>query len=339
VEFPFPLLVCDIGGTNTRVAIVRERAAPPELLAHLKTTDFPDLAAAVEAAAIHESTKARSLIACAAGPVQGRTLHMTNAAWNVDGAETAERLRLDQGLLLNDFEAQALAAPALKPEWKRLIGSVCAVPSDADGTRLVLGPGTGLGAGGLLTAQGIHTPLASEAGHVDFGPTDADEERIWRCLEQPFNRISAETLVSGPGLVRLHRARLAADGKAAPHLDGVTLVDRALQDRGGEEARTARMFWLMTARFASNMALVFLPRAGVILSGGVLPRLVELLDPEEFRRAFEAKAPMDALLATIPTELVVAPDAVLAGMAAIAAAPQAYALNYKDRLWRPTQAA
>jgi glucokinase len=338
VRFPHPVLVCDIGGTNARVAIVQEPGGPIELLAHLKTADFPDLGAAIETAMKNYPVKAHSLIACGAGPIMGRSLHLTNAAWRIDGPALAARLTLAQGLLLNDFEAQALALPALRREWLRPIGPTQA-ETPGGGVRLVLGPGTGLGVACLLESEGRYFSLSSEAGHMDFGPVGAEEERFWPHLEPVAGRISAETVISGPGMARVHRARLAAAGATVPHLDGVTIVDRALQDRAGEEARTARTFWRLVARFAGDMAIAFLARGGVTLGGGVLPRMFDLLEAAEFREAFEAKAPMDGLARSIPTRLVTAPDAVLAGMAAIAAEPDRYALDYPERVWNPAHAA
>jgi glucokinase len=82
------------------------------------------------------------------------------------------------------------------------------------------------------------------------------------------------------------------------------------------------------------MALVFMARGGVTLGGGILPRILSLLDARDFRAAFEAKAPVAAVVRAIPTDLVTAPEAVLAGMAAIAAAPGRYSIDYARRNWR-----
>ena len=101
----------------------------------------------------------------------------------------------------------------------------------------------------------------------------------------------------------------------------------------GVERETLRRFWRLAARFAGDMAIAFLARGGVTLAGGVLPRLAPLLDEAEFRSAFEAKAPMDGLARAIPTRLVTAPNAVLAGMAGIAARPERFAIDYAARLW------
>ena len=81
------------------------------------------------------------------------------------------------------------------------------------------------------------------------------------------------------------------------------------------------------------MGVTFVAIGGVTLAGGVLPRILDLLDENAFRQAFEAKAPVDSLARRIPTRLVTQSDSVLVGMAAIAAAPQKYALDYAARLW------
>ena len=81
------------------------------------------------------------------------------------------------------------------------------------------------------------------------------------------------------------------------------------------------------------MAVTFVATGGLTLAGGVLPRVVRFLDEAEFRQAFEAKAPVDGLARRIPTRLVMREDAVLVGMAAIAAAPGRYAVDYASRAW------
>lgn len=332
MEFPYPLLVCDIGGTNARIASVGDRGQAPRLIAKVKTADYAGFADCVEQAlATHRCPRPRAILACGAGPVSQRRLHLTNAAWTIDGPQVADCLGLDQGLLFNDFEAQALALPAHRPDWLHPIGS--AQPAE-HGPQIILGPGTGLGVAALVREGGMYLPLASEAAHSDFGPTNPEEEAIWRHVELFHGRISAETLISGPGLARLHRARMAAEGAPPGLLDGPGVVAAAKTDPQSREAATVQAFWRLVARFAGDMALTFLARGGVSLAGGILPRIADLVDAEDFRKAFEDKAPMQNLVRDICTSVVMAPDAVLAGMAAIAAQPNLYVINYRDRVWR-----
>jgi glucokinase len=328
--FPFPVLVCDTGGTNVRFALAKEPGAELGEIVHLRTGDYPGLAEAIEAAAPKLGLRPRSAIACGAGPVVGRTLKLTNAPWVMDGPETARSTGLSQGLLLNDFEAQALSLPAIPESWARRIG---AIGFGGEGPQVILGPGTGLGIAALVEAEGRFAAVSSEACHIDFGPTSSEEYALWPHLERAHGRVTSESVISGAGLARVHRARMMAQGLADPHLEPAAVTAAALADPEGETAQSLRLYWHIVARFAGDMAVTFVATGGVTLAGGVLPRVVKFLDETAFRQAFEAKAPVDGLARRIPTRLVTRADAVLVGMAAIASAPQRYAIDYGARAW------
>ncbi len=330
MDFPYPVVVCDVGGTNCRIAGQAIPGGPLVALGSLKTADFAGLAPAIRSVT-SDTFRPRSVIACGAGPVEdGRVLKLTNAPWIMEGPRIARDLGLSAGLLLNDFEAQALSLPALRPEWLHPIGS----PTGAlGGVQAILGPGTGLGVGGLIEAGGRLVPLASEACHIGFAPEGADEDRIWPHLEKAHGRITTESVLSGVGLERLHRARLAAAGQAPGRLTAAEVTSAALADPRSAEAETIALYWRLIARFAGDMAITFKATGGVTLAGGILPRVVSLLDPVAFRTAFEAKAPVNRLAESIPTQLIVHSDSVLGGMAAIAERPERYALDYKLRAW------
>jgi glucokinase len=126
---------------------------------------------------------------------------------------------------------------------------------------------------------------------------------------------------------------MMALGRPDPHLEPPQVTAAALADPNGEVAESVRLYWRIMARFAGDMAVTFVATGGVTLSGGVLPRVIDFLDDTTFRAAFEAKAPVDALARRVPTRLIVRSDAVLAGMAAIAAAPDHYGIDYASRGW------
>jgi glucokinase len=125
-----------------------------------------------------------------------------------------------------------------------------------------------------------------------------------------------------------------AAGEAAAEASEIAMIERAHAQPAGEEAATLRMCWALTARFAGDLALAFLAKGGVTFSGGILPRIGEFCDREEFRAAFENKAPYGELLRSIGTRLIISEDAVLSGMAAVANAPRNYAIDYANRAWR-----
>ncbi|MGB7976013.1 MAG: glucokinase [Roseiarcus sp.] len=329
-SFPFPALVCDTGGTNVRFALVSEPRGPLSDIVHLRTADYPGLAEAIEAAVPKLGTRPRSMIACGAGPVAGRTLKLTNAPWLMDGPEAARRTGLKQGLLLNDFEAQALSLPTIPEGWERSVGPL---RFGTEGPQVILGPGTGLGVAALVEADGRFTPVSSEACHIDFGPVRSEEFELWPHLERAHGRVTSESVISGAGLARVHRARMMAKGGPDPHVDPATVTAAAAGRPNSEEAVSVKLYWHIVARFAGDMAVTFVATGGLTLSGGVLPRVVDFLDEAAFRQAFEAKAPVDGLAKRIPTRLVTREDAVLVGMAAIASSPDRYGIDYGSRAW------
>ena len=332
--FPYPILVCDIGGTNARFGYASAAGEPLHTIAPMGTAEFGGLADACRAAVPGSGTAPASLIVCAAGPVKGKSVELTNISWRINGPDIAAELDLKQGLLLNDFEALALTLPVLDVQDLRPIGLAGPAGSQAE-LRLILGPGTGLGVAALLSADGYHHALASEAGHMELAPADGAEAELFAHVETPQGRLSAETLISGPGLVRLHRARGRHKGAASSQsaLNPAEITRLALRDPLGPEADSIRHFWRLTARFAGDMALAFAARGGVTLAGGILPKLTDFLDEKEFRNVFEHKAPMGRLAAAISTRLLLNDQAALRGMRAIADAPHKYRIDFEKRCW------
>ena len=329
--FAHPVLIADIGGTNSRFALAKEPGADPLIFGRLQTKDFSDPEAAIAEALKGVKVTPKSALICVAGPVVDRRAHLTNASWTIDGPKLAKRFGFESGLLLNDFEAQALSLPALRPEWLKQIGE--AAPSLGNGARVILGPGTGLGIGALLTIDGRFIPVSSESCHIDFGPVGKEEEGFWPHLQRIHGRITTESVMSGPGLVRLHRARMIAKGLAMPPEDGIAIVNQALANPKSDERATIHAYIKLIARFAGDIAITFMATGGVTLAGGILPRIASMIDKGAFRQAFEAKEPVDELTRRISTRLLMEPDAVLYGMAAIAAEPDRYAIDYKTRDW------
>ncbi|MHB2167263.1 glucokinase [Alsobacter sp. R-9] len=328
---PHPLVVGDIGGTNARFAWADAPGDPVRIVARLRTSDYAGPAEAIRHVAGSVGATPRSVVLCGAGPVDGRRCQLTNAGWLIDGAALAAELGLSGGLLLNDFEAQALALPALPADSLLTIGTERRA---GPGPRLVLGPGTGLGVGALLEVDGRFIPLASEGGHVDLAPFTAEEQAVFAAVERVGGRLAGEVVLSGPGLARLHAARCRVAGVPNGATDGAAVVNAALADPRSAEADTVRMFLTLLARFAGDMAIAFCATGGVFIAGGIVPRLVPLLDHAAFRATFEAKEPVRWLPESIATRLIVSPDAVLHGMAAIAAAPGRYAIDYASRGWK-----
>jgi glucokinase len=329
--FPYPILLADIGGTNARFSMIRTEGAMPSPVFRLKTDSTVSFAEACEkVASMQGLSQPRSLIVDGAGPVIGKTIDLTNANWIIDGDELKRDLKLEQGITINDFEALALGLPFFTEADLDAVGSAA---MGASGTRLVLGPGTGLGVGGLAQSPaGGFLPIGSEGGHVTLLPLGKREEAVFAAFEPPEAPASAEMILQGAGIMRLHAARLKVEDKGAVHETTPAIVQAALAADGAER-RTMMLYLDLLARFTGDMAVTFLPKGGVFIAGGIMPRLKPLLDAGRFRQFFEAHPPHQGLLRGIGISMVVADEPAFAGLAAVGTRPEAFLLNYAERLW------
>ena len=238
---------------------------------------------------------------------------------------------LKEMILLNDFEALSLCLPGLERQDIDPIGAGIA---RTKGTRVVVGPGTGLGAGALVRGRESWIPVPGEGGHIDFGPISERDFAIWPNLERPEGRISGETLLSGSGLLRLYRGICATDRVAPRFTDPSEISERGLVDRDRQAIETLTLFSTYLGRLAGDLALIFMARGGVYLAGGISTKISPVLKSGAFRAAFLDKAPHTDILETIPTAIITQTDPALAGIAAFARAPGQFVVDLTGRRWR-----
>jgi glucokinase len=305
--------VADIGGTNARFALVEGRAARPTRVHLMACADHPDLASAAAAYLAGAGGGARPGAACVAiaGPVSGDRIRLTNARWDCSAEATRRALGLDRLEVVNDFAALALSLPHLDGADLVSLGG----PPPAPGRPMaVLGPGTGLGVAGLLPVPGGGwVPVSGEGGHVDLPAVDDREIEALRVLRAEQGAATAECVLSGPGLGRLHAALARVDGVAVDPREAADICAASDDPRCVE---TLEVFCALLGGFAGNAALTLGATGGVFLGGGVLPRILPVLRGSAFRRRFEAKFRMAHYVKDIATVLIVAPTPALLGTAA-----------------------
>ena len=330
-SLPFPVLVADIGGTNARFAIIADAEGEITHFPAIRTADFPDPQTAIRAAVLPSAAvMPRSLAIAIAGPVGKAGGRLTNGRWGFTPAGLLEALALEEVLLLNDFEALALALPAIGRADLLKIGGGEPHPT---GPRVVIGPGTGLGVAALVDAGRQLVPIAGEGGHVSFGPDTEEDLRIWPHLTRLHGRITGEALLSGPGLARIYGAVTASRGTESRLTTGEEVSAAALS--GDPDATVAvECFATYLGRLAGDFALLFLARGGVFIGGGIAPRLIDQLASGAFRRAFDEKAPHAAIMREIPVFIILDERAALTGLAALARMPDRYCIAPEARLPR-----
>lgn len=305
-----PILLGDLGGTHCRFALLGDDGKPTQAHAY-DDDDFTGVADVISHYVKEIGVAPSELVLAAAAPVTGSEIKLTNRDWAFRLDDLKARFGLARVRAVNDFEAQAWALPLLGPEDVISIGKVTTTPQ---GPMAVLGPGTGLGVAALLPTGGGWFAVPSEAGHVSFGPASTEEVAVFARV-QNANPVSAETVLSGPGLERVHAA-LHPGAASASAAEIVT----AAQAGDARARASVDLFVRLLGRFAGDIALVFKATGGVYVTGGVAQALGDAFDVGIFRQAFEAHPPYAALLATVPTNLIIRRQPGLLGCAVLARA-------------------
>lgn len=318
---PGPRLVADIGGTHARFGWVAASAGEVTQVATLPVAAHAGPAEAARAylRRLQDALGAdwqppRAGAFAVATALDGDHVELTNSGWAFSRAAVQHTLGLDRLLLLNDFEALALALPHLQPAQMRPVGSV-PPQQPPQRTLAVIGPGTGLGVAGLVPTRHGWVPLAGEGGHATLAAGDDFEAALLAAVRRRHAHVSAERLLSGLGLPLLHAAVAEVLGQAASPLASEQIVERALARQDALAGRTVDSFCALLGGLAGNVALVLGARGGVYIGGGIVPRLGEHFAASRFRERFEAKGRFEAYLRTIPTAVITDTLAALGGAA------------------------
>jgi glucokinase len=319
------ILAGDIGGTKTHLGLFDRTAARPQPIeVHtFATSDYPDLASMMAAfAARVERGRPAIEHAClgVAGPVVGTTAQLTNVPWRVDIRDVTAAFNVSRVSLLNDLEAMAYAVPVLEDfETHALQAGV----ARADGNMALIASGTGLGQALLHDVSGDLIPSPSEGGHADWAPRTEREIAVLRYLIKEFGRAEVERVISGPGLVNIHRVTHTGACAALASTDDLSnpraITVAALERRCPGCIEALSIFVDALGAEAGNLALRSVATRGVFVGGGVPAKILGALTDGTFIRAFRDKPPFDAMLAAIPVKVIINPIAGLLGAAVYAA--------------------
>ncbi len=291
-------IVADIGGTNARFAYVQSDCDDLLGIEIFPCADFPFFVDAIRAYMEHGHVEqVDSICLAVAGPVESDLIDLPNNHWCFRRSELQTALGVSV-TIINDFSAQVHCIDGLSESELQWIGA--ARPKGGQ-VKAVVGPGTGLGVSAMLPGGDI---LPSEAGHVAFAPLDDHEADLLKVLRQRYDRVSVERVLSGMGLANLYWANCRLEGYerelSAPDITagahaGELFCQRAVTD-----------FCAILGAVAGDVALMMGATDGVYLSGGILPRLLDLLDEELFRQRFDSKGRFTEICSKIPLAIVLA---------------------------------
>lgn len=299
-------LIADIGGTNARFALSEAGSIRDEL--QLRCADYPSIDAAVAhyLLTVNERRPIQEAAFAIAAPLAGDQVSMTNHHWRFSVNGLRKELGLRRLLVLNDFTALAMAIRHLPKHELLQVGGTQAVNTQdsAKAPIALLGAGTGLGVSGLIPAGEHWLPLQGEGGHVSLAPGNARELAVLQQLWTRFEHVSAERVLSGPGLVNLYNAICELNSTALQSFEAADITEHALRGSDAACVEALQMFCALLGSIAGNLVLTLGATQAVYIGGGIVPRLGEYFVRSAFRARFESKGRYVEYLRPIPVYVI-----------------------------------
>jgi glucokinase len=321
------ILAGDVGGTNTRLAIIQAEGGGLKIVAEeiFPSREHVGLEGVLRKFISSHPIPVERAGFGVAGPVRNGRCEATNLPWVVDARQVARELGLEDVGLINDLEANAYGIVVLRPEDFLTLN---AGAPDAEGNQAIIAAGTGLGEAGLYWDGKHHRPFATEGGHSTFAPRNELEMMLLKYLLARFEHVSFERVLSGPGLFNIY-GFLRDTGRAEepPWLadqmrqqDPPTVITQAaLNGKSALCVQALELFVSLYGAEAGNLALKVMATGGLYVGGGIAPRIIRQLMDSRFMDAFTDKGRLKPLMEAMPVRVILNDKTALLGAARCAA--------------------
>jgi len=289
------LLVADIGGTNARFAYKDDVSNELSNFSYLKCTDFENIFDAIKYYQEENNLHIKNMSIAVASTTKHDAIKFTNNHWNFKQSEVFEYFKLDKLIFINDFVAQSLCFSSF---YKDLtidpsLNNKTALNNNLDIVRpgipikkaplLVTGPGTGLGVCTLLNLDGSSIAIEGEGGHSSFAPNSDIEVELLQFLRKKYDHVSNERIVSGSGIEEIFKFILSRQGKQSSKMKAPEIGEKALL--GEQDAlNSVKLMFSILGTIVSSVILINGAQGGVILSGGITPKLHRIFKESNFEK-------------------------------------------------------
>jgi glucokinase len=301
------ILAGDLGGTKTLLALCNERGdVIRDEIFHC--ADFNSLEAMLDEFLDNERIEAATI--GVAGPVVDGVAHITNLPWTITEGSLGDKLGAPVRLL-NDLQATALGMLVLPATALEVLQAGPAVPG---ATIAVIAPGTGLGEATLVFDGQRYRSLPSEAGHADFAPGTEEELELWKFLRARYgSHVSVERVLCGNGIGDLYDFH---GGKQTWEGDRNAEIAKAAIAGTDPAAVAALTMWAaILGAEAGNHALRCLATGGVVIGGGIPPKVLPALETGALLDRFVSKGRFTTWMRGISLRVSLEPRAALFGAA------------------------
>ena len=310
-------LAGDVGGTHARIGLVRKAqgaaAGCPVELVRVEAyacAQWKGLAAILTefmTKVAHHSPGAApsSCVLACAGYVQDGQVINRNLPWPVSIADVRAQLGVAQLQIINDFEALAHAVPYVDPANMRLLMAGNGIQAGLSaGPVVVMGPGTGLGCAAILPDTPRPRILSTEAAHISLAPGTEREIEILRKLADDYTHVPVELALSGPGLLNLYRIISALSGEPATLSTPAGVTGSAMDGSSKAAVEALQTFCALLGSFSADLAALYGATGGILLAGGILPKIESFLWQSDFRMRFLRKGVLTPFLERVPVHLI-----------------------------------
>jgi glucokinase len=315
------ILAGDFGGTKSNLGLFDVRGEKLVCVAHKRfaSSEHSGLEEIITLFLSGASAKVTHASFGIAGPVVNNRVRGTNLPWVVDGASVAKHLGLGYVRLLNDLEASAYGIAVVDPQDIETIHTGVSTPQ---ATQVIIAAGTGLGEGVLFWDGKRHVPMATESGHADFSPNTAQHADLWKSIKQSEEFVSAESILSGRGFLRVHEfldPSVRHPGFGDHSVDPAPgITRRGLSGECPVCVATLDLWVEIYGSEAGNLALRNVARGGIYIAGGIAVKVLPKLKNGSFAVAVKHKEKLADFLAQIPIHVILNEECPLIGAANVA---------------------
>lgn len=311
-----PVLVADIGGTNTRVALADGTQVRQNSIRRFANAEFGDLES-VLTRYLAESGKplVSGVCVAAAGPVRDGVATMTNLDWTITAEGLTAATGTERTAILNDLQAQGHALGRIAPEHLR---PVIAGPQKPGASMLVVGLGTGMNAAPVHETPWGRIVVPSECGHISMPVRSEEDHRLARYVASTgphaHGFAGVEDVLAGRGLERVYAFVAHEAGFEATKAGAEIMADVAAGD--ALAGRAAQLYIHLLGQELGNLALVHLPFGGIFLIGGVARAMQPHFDAMNLAAHFRDKGRFAEFIGSFSVTIVEDDYAALTGCAA-----------------------
>ena len=308
------LLVADIGGTNARFAYQEKDDGELNNFTYLKCADFENIYDAIEHYQQTSNLDIENMSIALASHTTKDAINFTNNHWQFKQSEIFKYFNLNKLIFINDFVAQCLSLNSFYEDIsenkvldEKLL-SKYDLKTIRNGTPtknsplLVSGPGTGLGVCTLLNINNFPIAIEGEGGHSSFAPNSDVEIELLQFLRKKYNHVSNERIVSGSGIEEIYEFICFKNKSPSENLKAPIIGENAI--RGEHKAyETIKLFFSIFGTVISSVILINGAQSGVVIAGGITPKLQTILNKSNFELNLLNKGRRYDYVKTVPVWL------------------------------------